>query len=123
MDTGIGRGGAERRAGTGPEAEDGAPDAPRPSPPAAAGGQDGRLAQLARAVAHELNNMLMVVHGSAESIREAAAAGHPPDPEVVEDLLGACERVAGLTRRLQAFGHRRGAPGALATLDDLLRDG
>ena len=125
MDTGIGRGGGNRRAGTGPEPEDvqDAPRGPRLADPGAAG---ARLALLARAVAHELNNMLMVVHGSAETLRDAAAAGQPADREVLDDLVGACDRVGALARRLQAFGHRHGAPrgpGALATLDDLLRDG
>lgn len=123
MDTGIGRGAEERREGSGREPEEPAPGATRAPRAGASGADDARLAQLARAVAHELNNMLMVVHGSAEALRDAADAGQPADLEVVEDLVGACERAVALARRLQAFGHRHGIPGTLATLEDLLRDG
>jgi two-component system, cell cycle sensor histidine kinase and response regulator CckA len=63
------------------------------------------LGRLAGGVAHDFNNLIMVIQGNAE-----LAARHAADAELVRDLEGILEasnRASTLTRQLLAFSRRR----------------
>jgi PAS domain S-box-containing protein len=64
------------------------------------------VGQLAGGVAHDFNNLLTVVIGSAQLLANQPSA---PDSirEPAEQILGAAERAAALTRQLLALGRRQ----------------
>lgn len=60
---------------------------------------------LAGGIAHDFNNLLTIVNGVAEALRDE----HPPhsgSAGLFDELLGATERGAGLTRQLLSFSRR-----------------
>lgn len=59
------------------------------------------LGQLAGGIAHDLNNVLMVIQNAAHEL-EDLPADHP-GRRAVEDLGAACERAVGLTGQLRIF--------------------
>ena len=64
------------------------------------------IAELASGIAHDINNLLTVISGGAESI----AARHPDDVTVAEEtraILEAVERGATLTRQVLAYSRRQ----------------
>jgi len=63
------------------------------------------LGQLAGGVAHDFNNYLTVILGSAELLAESPPPGL--DREALEDLRVAARRSADLTRQLMAFSRHR----------------
>ncbi len=65
--------------------------------------QEG-IGRLAGGIAHDFNNLLSIAMGSAELMRDAPddAARH----ELIQAILGACERGGELTRRLLSFARQ-----------------
>lgn len=78
------------------------------------------LGRLAGGVAHEFNNLLTVVHGSASLLLL-----EEDDPEKVEELrviIDAAERSEQLTRKLLAMGKRQPLRLEVTELDAIVRD-
>jgi PAS domain S-box-containing protein len=65
------------------------------------------IGRLAGGVAHDFNNILVVVLGCAEALRRSVDEGRPPDPEDVEELQEAARRARDLTSQLLAFARRQ----------------
>jgi PAS domain S-box-containing protein len=63
------------------------------------------LGRLAAGVAHDFNNILMIIGGFAEVLRTATAGGERE--QAISEILSACERAATLTRQLLAFSRRQ----------------
>ena len=64
------------------------------------------IAELASGIAHDINNLLTVISGSAEAI----ACLYPEDPAALaesQSILGAVERGATLTRQVLAYSRRQ----------------
>ncbi|MDX2023739.1 MAG: PAS domain-containing protein [Deltaproteobacteria bacterium] len=62
------------------------------------------IGQLAGGVAHDFNNQLTTVLGSAELLMESV--NNPQDRELVQDILAAASRSAELTRKLLSFSRQ-----------------
>jgi two-component system cell cycle sensor histidine kinase/response regulator CckA len=60
---------------------------------------------LAGGLAHDFNNLLTIVNGVAETLRDEQSPGSGSST-LFEELLGATERGAGLTRQLLSFSRR-----------------
>ena len=65
------------------------------------------VARLASRMAHDLNNMLMILTGYGEELLNGLAAGSPLRADV-QEILTATERMSGLTNQLLAFARRQG---------------
>jgi two-component system, cell cycle sensor histidine kinase and response regulator CckA len=64
------------------------------------------IGRLAGGVAHDFNNMMTVVMGTAEILLNRIAPGDPMRADLA-DIVGAAERAALVTRQLLAFGRRQ----------------
>ncbi len=64
------------------------------------------VGRLARGVAHDFNNVLAAIMGSAELLEAQFEEGHPSRVEAVE-IRKAAERGASFTRQLMAFSRRQ----------------
>jgi two-component system cell cycle sensor histidine kinase/response regulator CckA len=64
---------------------------------------------LARRLAHDLNNPLMIVTGYSEELLQSLPQGDPRRSDV-EQILVATGRISGLTDQLPAFTRRQAAP-------------
>ncbi|MBI1790268.1 MAG: response regulator [Acidobacteria bacterium] len=64
------------------------------------------VGQLAGGVAHDFNNLLTVIQGYGQMLREALAAGHD-GIGMLDEMLRASDRAAGLTRQLLAFSRKQ----------------
>ncbi len=64
------------------------------------------VGRLAGGVAHDFNNILTGIIGSAEAIQAALGGDHSLTMEL-EEIIGAGKRAAGLTRQLLAFSRRQ----------------
>lgn len=64
------------------------------------------VGQLAGGVAHDFNNILMVIRSCADFLRDAAPAGHDSIPDL-DEIIAASERAASLTRQLLAFSRKQ----------------
>lgn len=63
------------------------------------------LGRLASGVAHDYNNVLSIIGGYGQELRQSLGADDPRQRDVAE-ILHAVRRAAGLTRQLLAFGRR-----------------
>lgn len=64
------------------------------------------VGQLAGGVAHDLNNILMVIYGYCSTLQYKLGTGSPLRPEV-DHIYAAAERAAHLTRSLLAFSRKQ----------------
>ena len=79
------------------------------------------VGRLAGGIAHDFNNLLGVIHGHAE--QALALAGVTPDLRCrLDEVLGAAQRAAGLTRQLLAFSRRQLLQPRLLDLNTVVAD-
>ena len=64
------------------------------------------IGQLAGGVAHDFNNILVVIQGNASLLLEAKNLSEP-DADLAKQIINAAERAAGLTRQLLVFGRKQ----------------
>jgi two-component system, cell cycle sensor histidine kinase and response regulator CckA len=76
--------------------------------------------KLAGRMAHDLNNMLMIVTGHSEELLNSLPANSPLRADV-QEILNAGERMSGLTGHLLAFTRRTGAEASAIELNTVLR--
>jgi two-component system cell cycle sensor histidine kinase/response regulator CckA len=79
------------------------------------------VGSLAGGVAHDFNNLIMIILGHAAFALENVDAGGPAHRDLVE-LSAAAERAAALTRQLLAFGGRRVVQPELVDVSSQVRD-
>jgi hypothetical protein len=79
------------------------------------------VGQLAGGVAHDFNNLLAIIMGGAELLQLSTEEGSRPRA-LADQILGAAERGADLTRRLLAFSQQQVLQPALLDLDAVVRD-
>jgi signal transduction histidine kinase len=78
------------------------------------------VGRLAGGMAHEINNLMTVVMGSAELLRMEGRLDPALEAEV-RDIQSAAERAAGIVTQLLAFGRRMRGTYTVTTLDRLVR--
>ena len=64
------------------------------------------VGQLAGGIAHDFNNLLTAVVSAARFLQDDLGVGHPSAGDV-QEILGAADRAAALTRQLLAFSRRQ----------------
>jgi PAS domain S-box-containing protein len=64
------------------------------------------IGQLAGGVAHDFNNILVVIQGNASLLLEAKKLSEA-DADLAKQIINAAERAAGLTRQLLVFGRKQ----------------
>jgi two-component system cell cycle sensor histidine kinase/response regulator CckA len=64
------------------------------------------IGQLAGGVAHDFNNILVVIQGNASLLLEAKNLSES-DADLAKQIINAAERAAGLTRQLLVFGRKQ----------------
>ena len=79
------------------------------------------VGRLAAGVSGDFNNMLTVISGYAELLRNAHPAGSATR-KFVDEIIYAAERAAGLTRHLLAFSRGLAAQPRLLDLNAMIRD-
>jgi PAS domain S-box-containing protein len=77
------------------------------------------VSKLSARLAHDLNNMLMIVTGYAEELLNELPESSSSRGDV-QEILTATERMSGLTSQLLAFARRPGAPSGAVELENLL---
>ena len=77
------------------------------------------VAKLASSLAHDLNNMLMIVTGYGEELVSGLPQGSPLRSDIRE-ILTATERMTGLTSQLLSFARRQAGPVGTVELETLL---
>ena len=65
------------------------------------------VGRLAGGIAHDFKNLLTVILGDTESLRETIGPGSPAQAELIDDIQTAATRGTDLTRQLLAFAHRQ----------------
>jgi signal transduction histidine kinase len=78
------------------------------------------IARLAGGIAHDLNNLLVVIVSNAHLLRDRLGHDHP-GLEEIEDILRATERATELTRRLLASGRKQTLHVEIVDLNTLLK--
>jgi CheY-like chemotaxis protein len=78
------------------------------------------VSKLAARMAHDLNNMLMIVTGHSEELLNSLPANSPVRADV-QEILNATERMTGLTGHLLAFTRRQADAVSTVELETLLR--
>jgi PAS domain S-box-containing protein len=78
------------------------------------------VSKLAGRMAHDLNNMLMIVTGHSEELLNSLPANSPLRADV-QEILNATERMSGLTGHLLAFTRRPGNAASAIELHTILR--
>ncbi|MBX3501396.1 MAG: PAS domain S-box protein [Alphaproteobacteria bacterium] len=79
------------------------------------------IGQLTGGVAHDFNNILMVIIATAEALADELAH-EPARLEPIERILGSAERAADLTRQLLAFARRQPLSPAPTRLNDIVAE-
>ena len=77
------------------------------------------VSRLASRMAHDLNNMLMILTGYSEELLTSLPAGSTLRTDV-QEILAATERMSGLTSQLLSFSRRQGGAPAEMDLDSTL---
>jgi PAS domain S-box-containing protein len=77
------------------------------------------VSKLASRMAHDLNNMLMILTGYGEELLNNIPAGSPLRPDI-QEILAATERMSGLTSQLLAFARKQIAVADSVVLEPLL---
>jgi two-component system cell cycle sensor histidine kinase/response regulator CckA len=80
------------------------------------------VGNLTSGIAHDLNNLLTVIVGSASMLRERAMPEDRETHQVLDDLDTASSRAALMTSQLLAFGRPRGTENAPVNLSAVLDD-
>ena len=79
------------------------------------------VSKLASRMAHDLNNMLMILTGYGEELLNNIPAGSPLRTDI-QEILAATERMSGLTGQLLAFARRQVAVTNSVVLEPLLEN-
>src|SRR5690606_12281699 len=79
------------------------------------------MGQLAGGVVHDFNNLLVVIQGYGELLRDGFQAADLRRDQV-EQLLKATERAAALTKQLLAFSRKGPARASLLDLNELVTE-
>ncbi len=77
------------------------------------------VSRLASRMAHDLNNMLMILTGYSEELLTGLPAGSALRADV-QEILAATDRMSGLTSQLLSFARRQGAAAAEMDLESTL---
>jgi hypothetical protein len=77
------------------------------------------VSKLASRLAHDLNNMLMIVTGYGEELLNGLPQGSSLRADV-QEVLTATERMTGLTSQLLSFARRQAAPAGTVELETML---
>jgi two-component system cell cycle sensor histidine kinase/response regulator CckA len=77
------------------------------------------VSRLASRMAHDLNNMLMILTGYGEELLNGIPAGSTLRGDV-QEILAAAERMTGLTTQLLAFARHPGSPASAISLETVL---
>jgi PAS domain S-box-containing protein len=77
------------------------------------------VSRLASRMAHDLNNMLMILTGYSEELLTGIPAGSPMRADV-QEIMAAAERMKGLTNHLLAFTRHPVSGPAIVSLDTVL---
>ena len=79
------------------------------------------IGQLAGGVAHDFNNWLTVIVGSAELLAESVASNGAAT-QSIDEIRAACNRAASLTKQLLAFSRKEVAEPRVLNLNTLVAD-
>jgi two-component system cell cycle sensor histidine kinase/response regulator CckA len=79
------------------------------------------IGQLAGSVAHDFNNVLAVIMGYSELLKNDLGPGHVLN-EYIEEILGAGERAVGLTQQLLIFSRKQQADPVMLDLNEVVAD-
>ncbi len=77
------------------------------------------VSKLAARMAHDLNNMLMILTGYSEELLNTIPAGTPMRSDV-QEILNATERISGLASQLLTFSRKPAAPAETIQLETVL---
>jgi len=77
------------------------------------------ISKLASRLAHDLNNMLMIMTGYGEELLNGLPQGSSLRSDV-QEILTATERMTGLTSQLLSFARRQAAPAGTVELETML---
>ena len=80
------------------------------------------LGRLAGGVAHDFNNLLGVIRGHAELLHRQLGSGHA-GLHRLDQMVAACDRAAGLSRQLLAFGRKQTLRVRVLDLGRVVREG
>ncbi len=79
------------------------------------------VGRLAGGVAHDYNNMLSVILGYADLAKGRLAPGDPLEDDL-QEIIGAAERSADITRQLLAFASKQTIAPKLANINELIEN-
>jgi PAS domain S-box-containing protein len=79
------------------------------------------IGQLAGGIAHDLNNILMVIYGYCSTLQFKLGKSSPYRPEL-DNIFAAAERAANLTRSLLAFSRKQIMAPKTVDLNDIVMD-